>query len=623
MPRRTAAEIFSAAAEKVERARLRRSSLLNLGERRRSLSRFPSLAGLAYLRSLAVPSTGVVDLNPITDLPLLESLDLRDTPVWDLRPLVNLKLLKSLNLSGTSVTDLSPLSELPNLQSLVLEYTNVSDVSALQSLSKLSRLDVSSTRISDLTPLAANTLLTRLELRFMKHLHSLSALYQLKSLKQLNCTGTPISTLAPLAGLPLSTLDLDGTQVSDIGPLSSLHDLSFLDISRTKVSDLSPLKDLQKLHTLSLDKSQVADLSPLMNIRSLALSQTYGSLSFSQCPISDLELLRLSKAGRYQTKTLEVINYLRSKHGLAPFVKEGDVPREKPSGFGAQLPALENVPSPYSFILSADGAITLTSSSANWPIFPTATSAQDHENRLDACRLLATDLVSELESRHYQAREEYRNGLQKYANRLPTKPGDGNILLADAEARTIRNLFSAETGELSIAFASKLKTFLEQHIGLRVFYPEIAKFYRDVQTGRMQAPLSLDAVEGFIRGVQENSPVVFDETVRDVIEESADNTQQSFDIARQDASSPTIDELAPVPPRDPLGELDPKASSDFTFAGVANGIWRAFTAGEKVNKALAGWHKAGQMLQPHVSEILNWLHYYMSSGGGPPPTIGV
>jgi hypothetical protein len=154
-----------------------------------------------------------------------------------------------------------------------------------------------------------------------------------------------------------------------------------------------------------------------------------------------------------------------------------------------------------------------------------AVGAKDHTNRMEVCRALCGDLISELRAGRYQAREEYVAGLERYLTRLPDRPGDGNILLADAEARTLRNLFGAESNILSVAFSSKLKTYLEQHIGLRVFYPEIAKFYRDVQTGKLEQPLPLDAVEGFVRGVQESTPDVFDPSVAETIEGSADDTQ--------------------------------------------------------------------------------------------------
>src|SRR4030095_7556071 len=112
-----------------------------------------------------------------------------------------------------------------------------------------------------------------------------------------------------------------------------------------------------------------------------------------------------------------------------------------------------------------------------------------HANRLDACRTLSGDLAHALSAKKYNARSDYAETLGKYAQRLPQQPGDGNILLADAAARTLRDMFAAEVDILPIGLAAGLKTLLEQHIGLRVYYPEIEQFYRDVQTGHIEAPL--------------------------------------------------------------------------------------------------------------------------------------
>jgi hypothetical protein len=82
----------------------------------------------------------------------------------------------------------------------------------------------------------------------------------------------------------------------------------------------------------------------------------------------------------------------------------------------------------------------------------------------------------------------------------------------------------------------------------------------------------------------------------------------------------------PLPPKDPLGDVDQNKAWDFTFAGAANNLWKAFREGEKINKALDGWQKAGADLGPYISTILDWLHRFMSSGdGGPPmpPTAGI
>ena len=169
------------------------------------------------------------------------------------------------------------------------------------------------------------------------------------------------------------------------------------------------------------------------------------------------------------------------------------------------------------------------------------------------------DLISELSSQRFQARQEYSEGLEKYSSRLPNRPGEGNILLADAEARILRNLFAAQRDVLSIPFAAKLKTFLEQHMGLRVFYPDLANFYRDVQSGRIEEPLPLDAIEGIVRSVSEGTPVVFERSVQEAIEGSAKAAPAIASTA--DTQSQPLEVSQPLPPKDPLGDVDPQKVS--------------------------------------------------------------
>jgi hypothetical protein len=216
--------------------------------------------------------------------------------------------------------------------------------------------------------------------------------------------------------------------------------------------------------------------------------------------------------------------------------------------------------------------------------------------------------MSALRRQKYQARGEYADGLAKYGSRLPDAPGSGNILLADAEARTLRNLFSADAQILSPGFASQLKTLLEQHIGLRPYYPEIANFYRDVQTGRLETPLPQDAVEGFLNGVKDNTPVVFDASVGGAIEEIA----QPAPIIRPPSAEDRwrVDESQIVPPADPLKEIDPGKAREFSLAGVVNALWKVFLQGGKAPGAVEGWQKAGETLQHYVDPILEWLRSF-------------
>ncbi|MEA2894797.1 MAG: hypothetical protein QOJ84_412 [Bradyrhizobium sp.] len=281
------------------------------------------------------------------------------------------------------------------------------------------------------------------------------------------------------------------------------------------------------------------------------------------------------------------------------------------------LVPLDNVPSPFAFQISETGKIDLASSPSNSPQFPFLNSQREQTDRLNVCRTLAQDLISDLKGRRFQARPEYVEGFEKYADRLPSDLNAGNFLLAEAEARTLRNLFAAEASIISVAFAAKLKTFLEQHMGLRVFYPDVANFYRDVRSGRMIEPLPLDAVEGVLNGVKENTPTVFEPTVQEAIQGSLKSASVVMPVNAGD--QPAIDATQLLPPNDPLGDIDPHKAADFTFAGATNGIWKAFLQGEKIHKALEGWAKTRTSLAPHVSEILGWLHRLMAANDGVPP----
>jgi hypothetical protein len=102
------------------------------------------------------------------------------------------------------------------------------------------------------------------------------------------------------------------------------------------------------------------------------------------------------------------------------------------------------------------------------------------------------------------ARREYKETLDDYLRDLPKQPGEGNFILADAHARVLRSMFQAEAAYLPFPLAGKLKILLEQHIGLRAYYPAVEEFYQSVRTGHLERPLPLDAVEDFIQGVRDN-----------------------------------------------------------------------------------------------------------------------
>jgi hypothetical protein len=175
----------------------------------------------------------------------------------------------------------------------------------------------------------------------------------------------------------------------------------------------------------------------------------------------------------------------------------------------AALPApIENVPSAVSFGWTSRGTITVVAGQQNWPVLPFKGSEQDHANRLEACRVPATDTARSLRSGEWNARREYGETLDDYVAYLPRRPDVGNFLLADAQARIIRAMFAADVKILPPGLAAKLQIFLEQHIGLRAYYPATEEFYESVRSGHLETPLPMDAVQGFVHGVKDNTPTI-------------------------------------------------------------------------------------------------------------------
>lgn len=132
----------------------------------------------------------------------------------------------------------------------------------------------------------------------------------------------------------LKRLQLDLTNIEDIGVLSHLTNLEVLNLDRTKVSNVAPLSGLVKLQTLFLDCPPLADVSPLaglINLEQFSLEGTkvtdvsviagFSKLEFlylqrtlvrDLTPLKDLEHLRYLNLSSTQVLDLRPIKGLRS-----------------------------------------------------------------------------------------------------------------------------------------------------------------------------------------------------------------------------------------------------------------------------------------------------------------------
>jgi hypothetical protein len=292
---------------------------------------------------------------------------------------------------------------------------------------------------------------------------------------------------------------------------------------------------------------------------------------------------------------------------------------DKHSILTSDLPeALPDVRSPIDFGWSGD-RITVTAGAFNTPLLQAITSKRDHANRLQACRISASDLWADLTSQTYQVRREYGVFLKRYTERLSDDPETANILLADAEARKLRNMFGVEAHELPVGFASALKTILENHIGLRAFYPELSAFFEDVRTGALSAQAPQEAFDQFIRAVAANDPV-FDASVGKQMSAVAEPVAATASLPEPPL---TASQAVILPPVDPIGQVDEAKTRNKGIAAAANRLWDVFKKGKDVKENSEAWWKAANDLRPWIEKIIEWLS---GPGGGPPslpPTISI
>lgn len=360
-------EVYAETVEQIEIARRRKSDSLILGKGRRGLELIPPLDDLPYLAHVNLSGTGVLDITQLILLPQLKTLTLGNPDFRDLAPAIALQKLERLNLERSNVSNLSPLTGLKGLESLSIAESPVSDIEPIGRLMNLKRLSLRDCAIADISPLAR---LDRLEslylercpvdslapLKKLEHLRflslglletspsyepltgmvslrklqvtgqfpiDLSFVTSLKDLESLVITRSQISLLPSLAELQkLELVSFYGTNIENLEPLASCSNLKTLNLRRTKVSDVSQVARFSLLEDLALDQSQVSDLSPAAGLLSLiegAKRSAWEGLSFIGCPITDRTLLEFAKA-RNPDRTIDTLNYLRSKEGLPEIV---------------------------------------------------------------------------------------------------------------------------------------------------------------------------------------------------------------------------------------------------------------------------------------------------------------
>lgn len=148
------------------------------------------------------------------------------------------------------------------------------------------------------------------------NLKDISGLEYVWGLTSLDLAGSQVTNLAPLAGQnKLVILNLDETKAADIGPLSHLVDLEFLNISNGTFKNLDAIngmKDLQYLHVSNADLEHVNGLTGLTELKTLSLRNSRALDLAPLAGMHNLEELWLAGSGIVDISALRSLVNLES-----------------------------------------------------------------------------------------------------------------------------------------------------------------------------------------------------------------------------------------------------------------------------------------------------------------------
>ena len=130
------------------------------------------------------------------------------------------------------------------------------------------------------------------------------------SLELLHLQDTPVTDLSVIQGMPLKQLNLKGVSISDIAPFAEMPLLS-LWLLETNVTDISPLRGMT-LESLDVQDTGVSDLSPLAHMTTLRRLNVAGTKVSDLRPVTGLKLERIFLSPEQITEGMDELREIQS-----------------------------------------------------------------------------------------------------------------------------------------------------------------------------------------------------------------------------------------------------------------------------------------------------------------------
>jgi internalin A len=234
-----------------------------------NLSDVDFLAGCHHLENVSFTRVPNLDLGVISTLIELRSLSLSVSNVSDITSLKNLHQLETLELASNFITDISALSNL-NLKTLNIDENHIDNIHPLSRLKSLNYLSASRNLIATISPISKLVNLKSLYLSHNSNVSNITPLSKLHDLSVLLLFATSAPNISALANLKkLTYLDLDGNGISSISALKDLTELETLDLRNNNIIDISPLQKLSKLEKLFLQNNRIENIDSIKSLNNL------------------------------------------------------------------------------------------------------------------------------------------------------------------------------------------------------------------------------------------------------------------------------------------------------------------------------------------------------------------
>lgn len=281
-----------------------------------AVSSLTPLGGLSKLETVKGDGSLVKSLVPLNNHPLLRTLKMADCPITSIDSLRRLPALTQLDLHADSLVSVDSIGKLNGLQILNLDSTYISSIVPLAKLPSLSILQINSTAVANLSPLLGLSHLKIVycdksnvhqaeAMRFMDKREDCQIIFNSAKLEYWWHHLSPEwkKILKPFLGekehltkeslhqlIHITKLDISNRkEITDLQPLTMLHQLEELHVDGTSIQSLKPLSEESQLTLLTFDNTAIKLLTPLKNLQHLQ------KISFSSTLVSDVMPLKKNK----------------------------------------------------------------------------------------------------------------------------------------------------------------------------------------------------------------------------------------------------------------------------------------------------------------------------------------